>query len=82
METKERLDLLLSLTSISSDPIKEALTRHFVQGFDFQSAAELAEIKPSNLQRAITKLEKVERIVHQIEDIDFAAARNRGASHE
>ncbi len=77
MESQERLDLLLSLTSIRSEPQKDALKRHFVEGVSFEIAALLSEIQPSNFQRAIAKIEAVEAIVRQIEEIDFAVINQK-----
>ncbi|HFQ4860137.1 TPA: hypothetical protein ACGU7E_003306 [Vibrio vulnificus] len=44
METKERLDLVISLTSIRSEAQQRALKSHFVDGVNSSACAALEEI--------------------------------------
>lgn len=70
-ETKERLNLLLSLTNIRSDSQKSALEQHFVNGLNFEAAAAIAEITASNFKRVVDRVQEVDSIVEKIKDIDW-----------
>ena len=70
-QSNERLDLLLSLTKISSSDIIKGLEYHLCKGFDISNAAALAGVKQPNLQRALNQLESVSQIVESIKEIDF-----------
>lgn len=64
----ERLELLISLTSIRSDDMKEALVWHLVRGHQVATAAALAQVP--NLGRAIAAVERVAGIVEAIKEYD------------
>lgn len=66
----ERLELLLSLTSIRSDDMKEALEWHLVKGHQQATAAALAQVPANNLGRAMAAVERVAAIVEQIKEYD------------
>lgn len=70
-QTNERLDLLLSLTKISSSDIIKGLEYHLVNGFDVNNAALLSDVKQPNLKRALNQLENISQIVESIKEIDF-----------
>lgn len=70
-QTKERLNLLLSLTKISSEDIQVGLKYHLVSGFDVNNAAQLAGVKQPNLKRALDKLEMIAQSVEAIKELDF-----------
>ncbi|MGY2573725.1 PapB/FocB family fimbrial expression transcriptional regulator [Vibrio sp. C8] len=72
METEQRVTLLLTLTSIRSEPQKEALQKYFVDGINFSACAALAEITESNFQRAIDRVQAVDSIVERIKELDWA----------
>lgn len=69
-QTPERLALLLSLTKISSEPIREGLEWHLVKSMNVENAAALAGVKTNNLVRAIDKLNTVAETVEQIKELD------------
>lgn len=66
----ERLELLISLTSIRSDDMKEALVWHLVRGHQQATAAALAQVPSNNLGRAIAAVERVAGIVEAIKEYD------------
>lgn len=68
-ETKEKIDLLLSLTSIKSDDIKIALNHYYINGRTEAQASELAGVPKSNMVRAMKNLNGVAGIVEQLHEI-------------
>ncbi|MCG6443635.1 adhesin biosynthesis transcription regulatory family protein [Vibrio parahaemolyticus] len=72
METEQRVNLLISLTSIRSEPQKQALKQHFVEGLNFSACAALFEITESNFQRAIDRVQQVDSVVESIKELDWA----------
>lgn len=71
MESAEKLKLIISLTSIRSEPQIKALERHFVIGFSVANCAQIEGITVSNFQRAIDKVQAVSKIVDEIKEIDW-----------
>lgn len=71
MESAEKVKLIISLTSIRSEPQIKALERYFVTGFNIATCAEIEEIAVSNFQRAIDKVQEVSKIVDEIKEIDW-----------
>ncbi len=72
MESKERVDLFLSLVKISSDDIKSAITDHLVKGFPERDAATINGVQQQNFNRAIKRLNKVAETVEKIKELDYA----------
>ncbi|MBF4433238.1 hypothetical protein ERJ77_01760 [Vibrio anguillarum] len=72
MESQERLELVISLTSIRSEPKKAALQRHFVDGVNFSACAALEDIPESNFQRAIDRVQAADAIIEKAKEIDWA----------
>lgn len=72
MESEERVDLLLALTSISSECIIKAIKMHLVEGCSESEACSARLITQSNFNRAMSKLNEVAGIVEQIKEIDWA----------
>ncbi|EKE79443.1 PapB/FocB family fimbrial expression transcriptional regulator [Idiomarina xiamenensis] len=70
-QTNERFELLLQLTRINSDDVKDALRAHLVKGFNEKDAALLNGVPFSNFSRALTKLNHVAGVVESIKDIDW-----------
>ena len=69
-QSQERLDLLISLTSIRSDDVKEGLSWHLIKGHPIETAAALVPMKPAVLHRAIDTVGQVAQIVEQIKQHD------------
>lgn len=69
-QSEERLNLLLSLTKISSEGIKGALRDHLVNGYDVSNSAELNGVAQQNVDRALSQLEQVAQTVEAIKDHD------------
>lgn len=67
----QKLDLLLSLTSIRSEDIKSAIHDHLVRGAAIDLAASLNLVDSGNLKRALKKLNETARIVEEIKVIDL-----------
>jgi hypothetical protein len=70
-ESTERLELLLSLTSITSNDAKDALMEHLVRGIGAASAAALNGMTQSNFSRALKTVELVAATVERIKEIDW-----------
>jgi hypothetical protein len=75
-QTDERLHLLLSLTKISSENVREALRDYLVRGFNDATAALINDVKPSNFNRALASLEQVAATVEQIKQLDLSALKS------
>lgn len=71
-ESKERVELLLKLTKISSEAVQEAITDHLVKGLPENLAASLNDVQQPNFYRALTRLNEVACIVEEIKAIDWA----------
>lgn len=73
-ESEQRLTLLLSLTSISSQPVIQALRDHLQanwRGLSDTSAAALNGVQLPNFNRALKTLNAVAATVEQIKDLDW-----------
>lgn len=77
MEDAEKVRLLLSLTSISSEPTIDAINLHLVKGKSVRDAAYICEIADSNLVRALNTLKGVNDIVNQVQDINWRHLKNK-----
>lgn len=75
-QSRERVALLIGLTSIRSEATIEALNDVLYMGHTECAAAVLNGISQSNLVRAITKLNEVARVVESIKELDWAAFRS------
>lgn len=75
-QTTERLQLLLSLTRISSENTIDALSDYLVRGLADSTASALNGVSQSNFNRALAGLEKVAATVEQIKQLDRSAAKS------
>ena len=71
MESKRKVELLISLTSIKSEPIIAALTDHLVRGFEISEVALLNDTKQGNVSRALDTLNEVAATVEKIYELKF-----------
>jgi len=71
MEDKRRVELLLSLTKISSEPVVKAIFDHLVDGKTETGAAATNMIEQQNFNRAMIKLNRVTGIVEEIKTLDW-----------
>jgi len=71
-ESQERLDLLLSLTKISSEPIIGAITDYLVKGFSESESVAFNGATQSNFNRSMTVLNKTAETVEKIKEIDWS----------
>ena len=78
LESQERIDLLLQLTSITSEGVIEALCWHLVKGMSEPNAAELAGVSISNFNRALVAINAKAAIVEKIKDHDWQHLKQRG----
>lgn len=74
-QSAERLELLLQLTSISSEPVKDALADHLVRGLADATSDSLNGITQANFNRALKTLEAVATKVERIKEIDWRHLR-------
>jgi hypothetical protein len=70
-ESKERIELLLQLTKINSDSVRDSITVHLINGFSESDAASIKCVSLSNFNRALARLNEVAGIVEQIKEIDL-----------
>ena len=68
-EDPQKVDLLLSLTNISSDTIRQALKQHLTEGTPAQMLYMIYDIKQQNFCRAMKRLNEVYSIVCQLNNI-------------
>lgn len=88
-EPERKLDLLLSLTRITSEPTIAALKLHYTTGLDPERCSARHFIELSNLMRAQNTLNSTMGVVEAIKEIDWekhlaklAAANARNAELE
>lgn len=72
MESKRRVELLLSLTSISSESTIKALHDYLVNGRTAEGAVAINGLQQSNFNRDLKKLNDKAVIVEEIKDLDWA----------
>jgi len=71
MEDKRRVELLLSLTKINSEPVVKAIYDHLVDGKTETGAVAINMIQQQNFNRAMAKLNRVAGIVEEIKTLDW-----------
>ena len=72
-EDAERLELIISLTKITSENVQQALIDHFKKGsgLSAETAAAVNGVKLSNFMRSINRLEEVAATIERIKEIDW-----------
>ena len=70
MVSRAKFDILISLTSISSEPIIYALKDYLVMNFELNQAAFLNSVKQSNVSRALEVLDMVAEKVEKINELE------------
>lgn len=70
-ESERKLDLLLSLTRITSEPTIAAIKLHYTTGLEPERCAARHFIELSNLMRAQTTLNNTMGVVEAIKEIDW-----------
>lgn len=71
-ESKRRIELLISLTRISSPDVIAALTLHYTSALPAERASARHGIEVSNFMRGQKKLEQIAAKVEAIKAIDWA----------
>lgn len=71
MENKRRVELMLSLTRINSEPVVKAIFDHLVHGKTEEGAAAINMIQQQNFSWALIKLNKSAQVVEEIKVIDW-----------
>jgi hypothetical protein len=67
----ERFNLLMQLTKVTSEPVKQALSDHLVKGMNKIDAAVYNEILQQNFNRAFQRLNDIAGIVENIKELDW-----------
>lgn len=70
-EPEPKLDLLLSLTRITSEPTIAALKLHYTTGLDPERCAARHFIELSNLMRALNTLNSIMGVIEEIKELDW-----------
>jgi len=76
LEPEKRMNLLLQLTKISSENIKNALVDHLTKGLTENDAAMLNDVSQQNFNRALKRLNVVAGVVEEIKVIDWSQSLN------
>ena len=76
LESKKKVELLLSLTKISSDKIQMAIHDHLVMNFGVKDAAMINDCRQSNVTAALVVLNEVARAVELIHELKFICVRS------
>lgn len=71
-ESKERVQLLLSLTKINSESLQCAIEDHLVTGHSEKDAVLLNGVTQSNFNRAMSRINEVAGIVEKIKELDWS----------
>jgi hypothetical protein len=71
-QSLKRLELLLQLTLIKSDNMKDALKSYLVDGLTESATASLHGVDRNNFVRALAKLNEKAQIVELIKEVDWA----------
>jgi len=71
LEKQERVELLISLTKMSSETQKQAIIDHLVKGRSDTEAALLNDVSQSNFNRAMSRLNEIAGIVEEIKALDW-----------
>lgn len=71
LECQKRVELLISLTRMSSETQKQAIIDHLVKGRSDTEAALLNDVSQSNFNRAISRLNEIAGIVEEIKTLDW-----------
>ena len=67
----QKLELLLSLTSIRSEDVIGAIRDHLIKGAPIEAASQWNYADAGNTKRALKKLNEVARIVEECKNIDL-----------
>lgn len=65
-EPEGKIDLLISLTSMTSETMLKNLKRYYCQGYDVPTLVELFNVSQSNFNRDASKLEEVAGIMEAL----------------
>ncbi|TKB53279.1 hypothetical protein [Ferrimonas aestuarii] len=76
-ENPTRIELLLSLTRITSEVIISAVIDHLCKGMSETDAAIINGTTQSNLNRAVTQLNAVAATVEAIKELDWPSYQRR-----
>lgn len=71
IESKESVEILLSLTKLSSEPMKKALMYHFVNGAADNYCYMAFSVTPSNFARDVKKLNEVAKKIDKYFEINY-----------
>ncbi len=71
MEKREKIEILLALTSFKSEGIKGALVDYFCNNMKKCDAALLNEVKEPNLNRDIKKLNATAAKLERLKELDW-----------
>ncbi|MBL4765068.1 MAG: hypothetical protein JKX67_07300 [Colwellia sp.] len=70
-QSLKRLELLLQLTLIKSDNMKDALKSYLVDGMSESAVAALHSVDRNNFIRTLSKLNEKAAIVENIKEVDW-----------
>lgn len=71
-EPYERVELIISLTKMDSEDMRQAIIDHLTKGFSVSDSAKINGVLQSNLARAIKNLNVIAGKVEKIKELDWA----------
>jgi len=76
LEPKERIELLLKLTKINSEPLQVAIVDHLAKGLSEKEVVLLNDVTQSNFNRAMRRINGVVEIVEKIKELDLSKVKS------
>ncbi len=70
-ELKEKIEILISLTGLDSEPMEAAMVDHFCRNMSKSHAAALNGVQQSNLSRDIKKIDIVAGKLERLKELDW-----------
>ena len=71
IEPQERVNMVIGLTKIRSENIRNALIDHLSKGLSANDAAMLNDVPQQNFNRALKRLNDVAAVVEKIKEFDW-----------
>lgn len=75
-EPRERVELLLKLTKINSEPLQVAIVDHLAKGLSEKEVVLLNDVTQSNFNRAMRRINGVAEIVEKIKELDYSKGKS------
>lgn len=81
-EPLKKIELIISLTQLSSPGKEKALIEHYVNGLPASRAAARFGIDKGNLSTAKSTLEEVAAVIEQIKELDWSTLNSKPSTND